>query len=212
MLKVHGVPLSPFVRKALLTLEYKGIDYDLVPVMPASDDPGFRAMSPLGKIPVLEHDGFTIPDSSIVCRYLDRVFPDKPIYPSYPALEAKATWIEEFADTKLMEACAGLFQQKFLFPKLMNKPTDEAIVDNILRNVMPAALAYVESITPESGPMVGDHITIADIAIVTCFAQSQYADFEVPSDYPRLKAYLAGAMANETVAGRITSERKQMGL
>ena len=64
MIKIHGHPLSPFVRKALLVLEFKGVDYELNVVMPGAPDPTFRAISPLGKIPVLEHDGFTVPDTT----------------------------------------------------------------------------------------------------------------------------------------------------
>jgi glutathione S-transferase len=72
MIKIYGVPLSPFVRKALLALEYKGLDYENEPTFPGDESPAFRAISPLGKIPVLEHDGFTVPDTSVICRYLDR--------------------------------------------------------------------------------------------------------------------------------------------
>lgn len=212
MLKIHGAPLSPFVRKVLLTLEYKGIEYENVPVFPGSDDPAFRAMSPLGKIPALEHEGFTVSDSSIICRYLDRVFPDKPIYPSDPQLEARATWIEEYADTRLMDACGGLFFQRLMRPKFLKQPTDEDAVKDILDNQMPVAAGYVESIIPDSGgPLVGDGITIADIAITTCFCQAQYGEFEVSGDeYPKLRAYLDGALANDIVKARLANERQML--
>ena len=81
MLRLHGVQLSPFVRKALLMLEFKSIEYESVDVFPGSEDAAFRAISPLGKVPVLEHDEFSIPDTSVICRYLDRVYPEKPLLP-----------------------------------------------------------------------------------------------------------------------------------
>jgi glutathione S-transferase len=56
-MKVLGIPLSPYVRKVVAVLNAKGIDYELDPIMPGGDDPEFRAVSPLGKIPVLI-DGF----------------------------------------------------------------------------------------------------------------------------------------------------------
>jgi len=210
MLKIHGPALSPFVRKVLLTLEYKGIEYQNVLVFPGSDDPDFRAMSPLGKIPVLEHDGFTVPDSSVICRYLDRVFPERPIYPADPMLEARATWIEEYADTRLMDACGGLFFQRLMRPRFLNQPTDEEVVGNILDNLMPAAARYAESIIPDSGgPLVGDAISIADISIVTCFCQARYGEFEVDgNEFPRLRAYLDGALSNEIVKARLESEKR----
>ncbi|MDA0273227.1 MAG: glutathione S-transferase family protein [Proteobacteria bacterium] len=209
MIKLHGVQLSPFVRKALLTMDYKGIPYESVDVFPGSDDAGFRAISPLGKVPVLEDDGFAIPDTSVICRYLDRTHPEKPIYPADPKLEAQACWLEEFADSKLIEACAGLFQQRFLFPKMMNQPTDEARVTEILDTMMPPLLDYLETQVPESGPLVGDSISIADIEGLTCFLQARYGDFEVDgSTHPRLRSYLDGAFANDVVKNRMAEEAK----
>jgi len=211
-IKVHGHPLSPFVRKVLLTLEIKGIEYESIPVFPGDSSPQFRAISPLGKIPILQHDDFTTPDSSVICRYLERVFPNPPIYPADPKLEARALWVEEYADTKVIENCAGLFQQRFLFPKMMGKPTDQAVVDNILTNGMPPVLAYLESIAPESGYFVGNALSIADIAVVTCFLQAQYGDFAVDAkQYPKLARYLTGAFASPIVTGRMSKERAALG-
>ena len=211
-IKVHGHPLSPFVRKVLLALDVKGIEHENIIVFPNDSSPAFRAMSPLGKIPVLQHDEFTIPDSSVICRYLERVFPEKPIYPADPKLEARALWVEEYADTKLVENCAGLFQQRFLFPKMMNKPTDHAVVDNILTHGMPPVLEYLESIAPESGFFVGGALSIADISVTTSFLQAQYGDFAVDGNkYPRLSRYLTAAFANPIVTSRMKKERAALG-
>jgi len=209
MIILHGVALSPFVRKAMLALEYKDLAYENIPVFPGSDDAGFRALSPLGKIPVLEHDDFAIPDTSVICRYLDRVFPDKPLYPTDPVEEARACWLEEFADSKLIEALAGLFQQRFLNPKMFGTPTDESVVASIIEQQLPPLLSYLESVTPEAGPLVGDTISIADIAVVTCFLQGRYGEYEVDaSDYPRLKSYLDRSLSNELVINRMKEEQK----
>ncbi len=209
MIKVHGVHLSPFVRKVLLTLEYKGIPYESVNVFPGAEDPEFRAISPLGKIPVLEDGDFTIPDTSVICRYLDRTHPDNPIYPDDIKLEANACWLEEFADSKLIDACAGLFRQIFLNPKMFGTPTDQAAVDDILQNQLPPLLGYLESQTPESGPLVGDAVSIADISVLTCFLQARYADFEVDGGaYPKLKNYLDACLANDVVKNRMEKEQE----
>jgi glutathione S-transferase len=209
MIKVHGVVLSPFVRKVLLTLEYKGIPYESISVFPGSEEPEFRAISPLGKIPILEDDGFIVPDTSVICRYLDRTHPEKSIYPADAKLEAQACWLEEFADSKLIDACAGLFRQKFLNPMMFNTPTDEAAVADILENQMPGLLSYLESQTPDSGVLVGDSVSVADIAVLTCFLQARYGDFEVDGDtYPKLKAYLDRCLESDVVKERMAKEKE----
>lgn len=211
MLKLYGVPLSPFARKALLALDYKELEYENEPTFPGDASPEFRAISPLGKIPVLEHDGFTVPDTSIICRYLDRIAPEKPLYPADPRTEAQACWLEEYADSRLVETCAGLFRERLLKPRMLNEPTDEAVVTDILENAMPACLEYLESVTPEDGYIVGDHLSIADIAVVTCFVQARYGDFEVDAArYPKLSAYLGRAYASALLSKRLAAEQAAM--
>jgi glutathione S-transferase len=193
----------------MLALEYKGLTYETVSVFPGADDPAFRAISPLGKIPVFEVDGYTLVDTSVICRYLDRVHPEKSIYPEDPKLEAQACWLEEFADSKLIEACAGLFQERFLNPKMFGNPTNEDRVQDLLNNQLPPLLDYLETQTPESGPMVGDSVSIADLAILTCFLQALYGDFEVDGgQYPKLRAYLDAALSNDILKNRIAKEQE----
>jgi len=211
MLKLYGVPLSPFARKALLALDYKGLDYENIPTYPGDPSPEFRAISPLGKIPVLEHDGFTIPDTSVICRYLERIAPQPALYPADPKLEAQACWLEEYADSRLVEACAGLFRERLLKPRMLNEPTDEQAVQNLLDNTLPECAAYLEALTPESGYLVGDSLSIADIAVVTCFVQARYGDYAVDSSrYPKLSQYLDRAYGTELLSNRFAAEQAAM--
>ena len=49
MLKVHGVHGSPFVRKVLIALELKGLDYEMVAQMPFTGDEEYKKLNPLGR-------------------------------------------------------------------------------------------------------------------------------------------------------------------
>ena len=44
--------------------------------------PEFKKMNPRGVVPVLVHDGNVIVESSVICSYLDEVFPNPPLTPS----------------------------------------------------------------------------------------------------------------------------------
>src|SRR3546814_12636513 len=54
---IYGSVVSPFVRKLLGYLGEKGIEFELKGVGIGDPDPGFRAASPLGKMPALDDDG-----------------------------------------------------------------------------------------------------------------------------------------------------------
>ena len=82
MLKVHGVHGSPYVRKVLITLELKGLEYEMVTQMPFIGDEDYKKLNPLGKIPTLVDGDLTLGDSKVICRYLESAYPDVPFYPA----------------------------------------------------------------------------------------------------------------------------------
>ena len=49
MIKVYGVHGSPFVRKVFVTLDYKGIAYEIVPQMPFTGDKEYLKSIPWGR-------------------------------------------------------------------------------------------------------------------------------------------------------------------
>ena len=96
-------------------------------------------------------------------------------------------------------------------PKLLRQPTDEARLAGILDTTLPTCLDYLESVVPESGYLVGDRLSIADLSVVTCFIQAQYGDFDVDGGrYPKLRRYLDAAYAAPLVVNRMASERANL--
>ena len=208
MLKIYGIPLSPFVRKVHLALAYKGVDFESVPSMPGDEAPEFRAVSPLGKIPALQHDNFSVPDSSIILRYLDTEFPDKSIFPSGSRASATVCWLEEFADTKLVEGCSVFFRERFLNPTMFNLPTDDALVAEAETKLMPPLLAYLETQVADSGYFTGESLSVADLAITSAFCNAHYGGYQVDAaTYPRLSAYITRAMGADLVTAQLAKEQ-----
>ena len=215
MIKVYGVSLSPFVRKVLLTLDFKELAYEQVPVTPNARPPGWDTMSPLGKVPVLEHDGFTVPDSSVICRYLDEVFPGRSIYPAEARARARACWIEEYADTRLVETVAPFFFERIVKPIFFKQQPDEARLTAIEREGIPPVLDYVERLVesvPENAFLFGPTLTIADFGLVSPFINGRAGRFVPDADrYPKLTAYLSRALATPLFATRLERETAEMG-
>ncbi|MEJ2090196.1 MAG: glutathione S-transferase family protein [Gammaproteobacteria bacterium] len=103
---VLGVPLSPFVRKVRVFCAEKGIDYELEPISPFEPPEGWREISPLGRIPVLalvDDDGSRryLPDSSVICAFLEQMHPEPSLIPIDPIARGDALWLEEYADSEL---------------------------------------------------------------------------------------------------------------
>ncbi len=208
---IHGPILSPFVRKVLITLEEKNQAYELKMVMPFSTPPEFAEISPLKKVPVFEDEHITVPDSSIICQYLDAKYPENSIYPTDHVAKAHCLWLEEYADTKLAECFgANLFFERIV-KKMMKQEPDEAKVQRNLENKVPPMQDYLEKTAPETGFLGGDRLNIADISLGTHFLNARYARHEVDAErWPKLAAYINRVLTSTAFKTRIDDEAKLM--
>ena len=98
---LHQYEVSPFAAKVRRALRYKGIPFEVKNYAVADASKIRKTISPSGKIPVLDHDGQRIVDSTTILRYLEQAFPTPPLLPSQPALRAQAHIVEDWADESL---------------------------------------------------------------------------------------------------------------
>ena len=82
--KIIGAGLSPFVRKTRVFFAEKSIPYENEPLIPFNVPAEYKKKSPLGKIPCLEHDGRALPDSSVICAYVEKIQPQPAALPERP--------------------------------------------------------------------------------------------------------------------------------
>ncbi|HEU4958588.1 MAG TPA: glutathione S-transferase family protein [Sphingomicrobium sp.] len=190
-MKIIGSYVSPYVRKVLVCMELKGLEYEVDPITPFFGNDEFRRLSPLCRIPVLIDNGLVLTDSTVIAQYLDEQFPEPPLLPSEPKERARARWLEEFADTRLGDVFIwGLFYPKMVHPRVWNEPGDQSRIDRTLSTELPKALDYLEGELPVSGYLFGD-IGLADIAIASFFRNGSYAGF-VPDEgrWPKTSAFV----------------------
>lgn len=102
---------SPFAWKVWLTLEHKGIPYEMKALSFDRGDtksPEFRAVNPRGKVPALVDDGFALWESGTICEYLEERFPEPALLPRDPKLRATARRLAAEGDGYLYPAVRKL--------------------------------------------------------------------------------------------------------
>jgi glutathione S-transferase len=208
MATLYGVGLSPYVRKVRVLLAEKGLAYEHDPVIPFNASAEFKQMSPLGKIPVYRDDKVVLPDSSVICSYLERTNPTPPLYPSDPVEQARALWFEEYGDSALAQNLGGgLFFQKIVAPRFLQRPTDEAVVDKALTQDIPPLFDYLESQLQAREVIAGTRFSIGDIGICTHFVNMQHAGYDVDATrWPKLARYKAHILARPSFKALIDEE------
>ena len=196
-MKIIGSFVSPYVRKVLVCLELKGLDYEVDPITPFFGNDEFRRLSPLCRIPVLIDGDLTLTDSTVIAEYLDEAYPDPRLMPMDPKERARARWLEEFADTRLGDVFIwGLFYPKMVHPRVWGEPGDQARIDKSLNTEIPEALDYLEYELPQEGYLFGE-MGLADISIASFFRNASYAGFVPnPLRWPRVARLVEQVLAH----------------
>jgi glutathione S-transferase len=125
---VHSVPGSPFGRAVMAVLEEKGASYRFAPVAPGTfRSPEHLARHPFGRVPVLEHDGFTLYESQAILRYLDRVLPVPVLTPVEPKRIARMDQVMNVNDWYLFQGVGNVIgYHRVIAPRLLGLAPDES--------------------------------------------------------------------------------------
>lgn len=111
MLTLYHHGSSACAAKVRFALEEKQLAWDsrYVDLMRGEQfAPDYLALNPKAVVPTLVHGERVIPESTVICEYLDEVFPEHPIYPSSPGPRAEVRLWAKAVDEELHPACSAL--------------------------------------------------------------------------------------------------------
>jgi glutathione S-transferase len=159
-LQIYWASGSPFAWRALLAAEIKRIPYESKLLEFSKGDlktPEFLAMNPRGKVPVLRDGDFVLAESMAIVAYLDRKYPDPPLFGRTPE-DTAHIWgllsdFDGYAREPLTQVTRWLFGDK---PRT-------AEIDEALAKVTPE-LQRLDGRLARGAWLVGDGPTAADIA------------------------------------------------
>ena len=209
--RIVGSYLSPYVRKVLACLHLKQIPYEIDPIVPFFGNDEFSRISPLRRIPVLVDDQVTLCDSTVICEYLDERHPQPPLFPSTPALRARARWLEEFADSRIGDVFIWrLFNQVAIRPAVWGEKADREALKATLEVEVPAVLDYLERKLPAAG-FLFESVSIADLSIATFFRNAAFSRMTVDAArWPKTAAYVQRVLDLDAFARLRPFEDKMM--
>lgn len=218
---LHQWEISPFCQKVSRMLRFKGIHFETVNyngVLAAK----VPLLSKVGKVPVLDINGERIQDSTRIARYLDETYPDLPLlYPTDPMLKAYVELWEDWADELLYfyevyfrisdadalnQALAIAAQGRpghevFLMKPLLKISLSMQVKMQGLGRMAKADieaefirhLDRIELVLQQTGWLVGDSQTLADIAVAAQLFEirrtSQHWAEQLKS-YPQIQQWL----------------------
>lgn len=207
-IRIVGSYLSPYVRKVLACLEWKGLAYAVDPIVPFYGDERFGALSPLRRVPALSNGTLDLADSSVICQYLEDRYPEPALYPADVAERARARWWEEYADTRLGDVFVWrLFNERVIGRFVWNRDTDEEKVARTLSEDVPEILGHLERVAPPEGFMFGA-LSIADVSLASFFRNAAFVGVTPdPARWPRTASWVERVLALECFTRLVPFEK-----
>jgi glutathione S-transferase len=206
-MKLYGSTLSPFVRKVMAYAAEKGLALELEPAGMGRGGPDFLRASPFRKMPGFCDGDFAISDSTAIITYLEAKYPQPALIPEAPEARAQTIWFEEFGDTIVAKAGGAMFFNRVVSPLFLKQPGDTAAADKAEAEDLPPILDYLDSVVPDSGFLVEDRLTLADIAVASPFVNYRHLGVTIDSAaHPRAAGYIDAILARPSFAGMIAGE------
>lgn len=210
---VHTVPGSPFARSVLAALEEKGADYRLSPVKPGTfQSPEHLSRHPFGRVPVLEHNGFSLYETQAILRYLDRVLPTPPLTPADPERAARMDQVMNINDWYLFHGVGNvIIFHRVVGPRIMGLAPDEAAIEAAMPKAR-TVFAELARLLGEQSYFAGEAMSLADLLVapgVAFFtATPEWAELGAP--HANLVAWLARMEARPSMKATTWERVSQM--
>jgi glutathione S-transferase len=212
-MKLYQTYASPFPTRVRLLVYAKGIEAEIV------EPPGFHAstqskgdylrINPIGRVPTLVlDDGRALPESEVICEYLEDAFPEPSLRPADPWGRARMRLLSRICDFYLVMAMVPLFGLSARSRRHWEPTAVSAAVGKVAE-----ALGYLEASIGEDGYAVGGALSQADGAIVP---QLVLASEWIPQGFgvadpmaglPKLSAYWR-AIQRDPICARLITETR----
>jgi glutathione S-transferase len=103
-LKLYSGWFCPFVQRVWLVLEEKGIPYEYIEVNPYNKPQSLLSLNPRGLVPTLQYDGKPLYESTVICEFLEDVYPDHGVklLPHDPYEKARSRIWTDFCTSRII--------------------------------------------------------------------------------------------------------------
>jgi glutathione S-transferase len=100
---LYDADRCPYCARVRIVLAEKEVLYEVVVIDLANKPAWLYEKNPAGRVPVLEEDGFCLPESAVIMEFLEERFPDSPLLSVEPAERALARLAIWRFDTELSD-------------------------------------------------------------------------------------------------------------
>ncbi|MES2819107.1 MAG: glutathione S-transferase [Pseudomonadota bacterium] len=189
MLKLHGFAVSNYFNMVKLALLEKGLPFEVVQVS-GSQDEAFLAISPRGKVPVLQTEQGFISETSVILDYLEDSQGGRPLLPAEPFARAQVRALMREIELYIELPARACYLEAFFGGRV-----DEAIKAKSKAELL-AGVAALKRHGRFAPYVAGDSLSLADLYFLysldlACVVAKKLFDLDLLADFPAASALFA---------------------
>jgi glutathione S-transferase len=152
-------------------------------------EPAYRAISPMGHVPVLQlDDGSGLTESRAICSYLEALYPEPNLMGADPLERAKIEMWDRRVELTYFMQIAGWFRNSHPAMAELEKPQNPEWA-NICSERAKKVANFFDRRLGESPYVAGDRFTIADITLHVSMGFGKLVKFKPWEEHANLNAW-----------------------
>jgi glutathione S-transferase len=191
--------LCPYVQRAAIALGEKGVPFERIYVDLANKPGWFKAISPLGKTPVLLVGDQPVFESAVILEYLEDTLPNR-LHPDEPLERAEHRGLIEYASAILSDIWS-----------FYTAPDSESF--QARRERLRSRFAWLEGQLVAKPWFAGERFTLVDAVYGSVFRYfdvfDRIADFGIFADKPKLARWREALSRRPSVRNAVTADYEE---
>ncbi len=173
---LYHLPLSPYARKVRLVLSEKRLPFELRLEKVWERRPEYLELNPAGTVPTLvEESGLVVPDSGVICEYLEEAYPDISLLGRTHAERVETRRLVTWFDCKFShEVTRNLVGEKFM-KRLLGRGEPNAAALRVGYAAIKDHLHYIGWLAETRQWLAGAHLSLADFAAAAHLSSLDFA-------------------------------------
>ena len=204
-LKLISHKLCPYVQRAVIALNEKGVAFERVDIDLANKPAWFLKISPLGKVPVLtvasDEGDIALFESNVICEYIEESQGGARLHPQDPLQRAQHRAWMEFGSAILTDLW-GL------------ETTNDAAIFEGKREAVAAKFARVEAALGAGPFFAGRDFSLVDAVFAPIFRYfdvfDEFIDLAVFAKTPKLRKWRAELAKRPSVKAAVGSDYPEL--
>jgi len=210
-MKLYDYAIAPNPRRVTIFIAEKGIEIDTVQIDLRAGEhktPEFTALNPMQDVPALElDDGSCINQVNAICRYLDELYPQPPLYGRTPIERAQVeSWNHHVQNNGILAVTEAYRNSS---PNFVNRAVSGPNAYTQIPELGERGLARISDFFTDMDAhfadnqfVLGDYFSVVDITAYITIDFAKWVKMRIPKECTHLKRWFDGMSARPSIGKR----------